>query len=73
MHIIPELEFENDALAEIARMTIENKTGARGLRAIIEKTMQSVMFDVPSIDNVKKVIITKSFVEGKEPVKIITE
>ncbi len=64
-----ELEFEDEALYEIARMTIANKTGARGLRAIIEKTMQSVMFDVPSMDNVKKVVITKAFVEGKEPVK----
>ena len=68
-----DLEFENDALEEIARLTIANKTGARGLRAIIEKTMQQVMFDVPSMKNVKKVIITSPFVRGEEPVKVITE
>ena len=66
-----DLEFESDALSEIARMTIANKTGARGLRAIIEKVMQQVMYDVPSMENVKKVIITKSFVLGNEPVTVI--
>ncbi|MBQ8605176.1 MAG: ATP-dependent Clp protease ATP-binding subunit ClpX [Clostridia bacterium] len=68
-----ELVFEDDALAEIAAKTVANKTGARGLRAIIEKTMQSVMFDVPSMENVRTVVITKEFVQGTEPVKIITE
>lgn len=68
------LEFEDEALSEIARMTIENKTGARGLRAVIEKTMQSVMFDVPSNkETTDKVIITKDFVTGKAPVKIISK
>ena len=66
-----ELEFEDGALSEIAALTIANKTGARGLRAIIEKTMQQVMFDVPSMDGVEKVIITKDFVNGKEPFKIL--
>ncbi len=66
-----ELEFEEDALREIAAMTIANKTGARGLRAIIEKTMQSVMYDVPSMENVKKVIITKAFVKGESDVTVI--
>ncbi len=68
-----ELEFEEDALKEIAARTIANKTGARGLRAIIEKTMQSVMYDVPSMENVKKVIITKAFVKGEADVTVITE
>ena len=66
-----ELEFEDGALSEIAALTIANKTGARGLRAIIEKTMQQVMFDVPSMDGVEKVIITNDFVNGKEPFKIL--
>ena len=66
-----ELEFEEDALKEIAAKTISNKTGARGLRAIIEKTMQSVMYDVPSMENVKKVVITKGFVNGEEDVTIL--
>ena len=68
-----ELEFEPDALKEIASKTIANKTGARGLRAIIEKIMQPVMYDVPSMDDVKKVVITKSFVDGTEDVTIIKE
>ncbi len=68
-----ELEFEEDALREIAAMTIANKTGARGLRAIIEKTMQSVMYDVPSMENVQKVIITKAFVKGEADVTVITD
>ena len=66
-----ELEFEDNALSEIAALTIANKTGARGLRAIIEKTMQQVMFDVPSMNDVEKVIITKDFVNGKEPFKVL--
>ena len=68
-----ELEFEPDALKEIAAKTIANKTGARGLRAIIEKIMQPVMYDVPSMDDVKKVVITKAFVDGTEDVTIIKE
>jgi len=68
-----ELEFEEDALREIAAQTIANKTGARGLRAIIEKTMQSVMYDVPSMENVKKVVITQPFVKGEADVTVITE
>lgn len=61
-----ELEFDQDALVEIARKAIERKTGARGLRSIIEETMMDVMFEVPSQDHIKKVRITKDAVEGKE-------
>ena len=64
------LVFEDDALSQIANMTVENKTGARGLRSVIEKIMQGVMYDVPSMENVTEVVITKDFVMGKEPVKI---
>ena len=61
-----ELEFDQDALVEIARKAIERKTGARGLRSIIEETMMDVMFEVPSQDHIKKVRITKDAVEGKD-------
>lgn len=61
-----ELEFDQDALTEIAKKAIERKTGARGLRSIIEETMMDVMFEVPSQDNVTKVRITKDAVDGKE-------
>ncbi len=60
-----ELEFEEDALQEIAKKAIERKTGARGLRSIIEETMLDVMFEVPSQDDVKKVRVTKAAVDGE--------
>ncbi|MGR3765241.1 ATP-dependent protease ATP-binding subunit ClpX [Rossellomorea sp. NS-SX7] len=54
-----ELEFTDDALLEISKKAIERKTGARGLRSIIETMMLDVMFDLPSRDDIKKCIITK--------------
>ena len=51
---------------EIANKAIERKTGARGLRSIIEETMLDVMFEVPSQENVKLVRITKEAVDGTE-------
>ena len=59
-----ELEFDDEALQEIANKAIERKTGARGLRSIIEETMLDVMFEVPSQENVKTVRITKEAVDG---------
>ena len=59
-----DLEFEKEALEKIADMTIERKTGARGLRSIIEGVLQNLMFEIPSDDSVKKVIITKNTVEN---------
>lgn len=61
-----ELEFEEGALLEISRNAIERKTGARGLRSIIENIMLDVMFDLPSRDDIKKCIITKETVELNE-------
>ena len=60
------LEFDDDALQEIANKAIERKTGARGLRSIIEETMMDVMFEVPSKENVKLVRITKEAVDGTD-------
>lgn len=57
-----ELEFEQDALIEIAKKAIERKTGARGLRSIIEGIIVDVMFDLPSREDVEKCIITKDTV-----------
>lgn len=65
------LKFEEEALKYIASMAIKKKSGARGLRGVIEDTMMDVMFEIPSQDNIQEVIITKESVEGKEPVKII--
>ena len=64
-----ELDFEDDAVLAIAKLAFERKTGARGLRSIMEKAMMNVMYEIPSDDSIKKVIITKDCVEGKgEPV-----
>ncbi|MBH9580926.1 ATP-dependent Clp protease ATP-binding subunit ClpX [Staphylococcus felis] len=53
------LEFTDEALAAISEKAIERKTGARGLRSIIEEALIDIMYDIPSTDNVAKVIITK--------------
>lgn len=57
-----ELEFENDALREIAKKAIERNTGARGLRSIVENIMMDTMYEVPSEENVEKVVVTKESV-----------
>ena len=59
-----ELEFEEDAIRAIAKRSVERKTGARGLRAIMEETMMDTMFEIPSESLVRKCIITKDAVEG---------
>lgn len=59
-----ELEFEEDAVRAIAKKSVERKTGARGLRAIMEETMMDTMFEIPSESLVRKCIITKEAVEG---------
>ena len=66
-----ELEFEDEALREIAQLAMRKNTGARGLRAIMENIMQDIMFSIPDEKDVKKVIITKAFVlEEDDPVII---
>ncbi len=64
-----ELEFEDTALHEIARMALARKTGARGLRAICEDVLQQTMFDLPSEEGVAKVIVTEAAVKGEEQPK----
>lgn len=69
-----ELEFEQEALKEIAKKAIERKTGARGLRSIIEGIMLDVMYDLPSRDDISKCIITKETVtENKSPKLILKD
>jgi len=66
-----DLKFDDDAIRAIADKAIEQKTGARGLRAIIEDCMRNVMFDVPSEKDVRECIITKECItEGKQPMLI---
>lgn len=65
------LAFEDDAIKEIAKDAVEKKSGARGLRGILEKTMLDVMFEMPSREDVEEVIITKDTVKGIEPATVI--
>lgn len=65
------LTFEDDAIKEIAKDAVEKKSGARGLRGILEKTMLDVMFEMPSREDVEEVIITKDTVKGIEPATVI--
>ena len=68
------LEFEPDALEAIAEKALARNTGARGLRAIIEEIMLEVMFDIPSVNNIEKCIVTRETVETKIlPQMIINE
>ena len=69
-----ELEFEQEALEAIVNKAIERKTGARGLRSIIEEIMTDIMFEIPSNSKIEKCIITKNTVlEGHKPELVINE
>ena len=68
-----ELQFEDGALEEIAKKAIERKTGARGLRSIIEGIMLDVMFDLPSREDITKCIITKETVLENSVPKLVLE
>ena len=61
-----ELEFSDDAIDKIAELTVERKTGARGLRSIIEGILQRFMFEAPSDKTIKKITITADTVDGKD-------
>ncbi|MGI6585075.1 MAG: ATP-dependent protease ATP-binding subunit ClpX [Lutisporaceae bacterium] len=63
-----ELEFEDEAIEEIAQKALDRKTGARGLRAIFEENMLNVMFEIPSRDDIDKCIVRKeTILDNKEP------
>lgn len=66
-----ELEFEKEALNLIVDKAIERKTGARGLRSIIEEIMRDIMFEIPSNPKIEKCIITKETVKGTDKPEII--
>ncbi|NLN20871.1 MAG: ATP-dependent Clp protease ATP-binding subunit ClpX, partial [Syntrophomonadaceae bacterium] len=67
------LEFKDEALIAVAREAMRRKTGARGLRAILEDVMLNVMYDIPSRDDITKCVITKEVIEKKEEPIIVTE
>ena len=69
-----DLEFEDEALVSIAKKAIERKTGARGLRSIIEEVMLDIMYEIPSRDDVEKCVITKETIENKvEPTLVLSD
>ena len=68
-----ELEVETEAVRAIAEKAAAKKTGARGLRSIVEEILTDIMYEIPSRSDVRKVIITKSCVEGGEPTLVLSE
>ena len=60
-----ELEFREDALRAVACRAMERKTGARGLRTILEHILLDTMYDLPSMQNVSKVVVDDSVVDGR--------
>ncbi|WP_417621753.1 ATP-dependent Clp protease ATP-binding subunit ClpX [Parasphingorhabdus sp.] len=68
------LTFTDDALVAVAQKAIERKTGARGLRSIVENILLDTMFDLPDFEGVDEIVIDKDVVAGtKEPVKVIAK
>ncbi|MGI6752035.1 MAG: ATP-dependent Clp protease ATP-binding subunit ClpX [Anaerovoracaceae bacterium] len=69
-----ELEIEDEAIQEVARQAIERKTGARGLRSILEHIMTDIMYEIPSRSDIKKCIITEGTIEkNKGPTLVLSE
>ena len=67
------LEIQPDALEAVAQKAIERQIGARGLRAVMEQVMTKIMYCIPSDLSIKKIVITKDCVDGKEPIMIRDE
>ena len=66
-----ELEFRDEALDEIAESALERKTGARGLRSIIENSLLDIMFDLPSTEGVDKVVVDAGVIKSEnDPILI---
>ncbi len=68
-----ELEFREDALRSVSRRAMERKTGARGLRSILEHVLLDTMYELPSMDNVSKVIVDEDVISGKSKPLLIFE
>ena len=65
------LGVEDEAVQEIARLAYERKTGARGLRSIMEDVLMDIMYEIPSDDNIAECILTKDVVDGKGKPRIV--
>jgi len=68
-----EIEFREDALRAVARKSMERKTGARGLRSIMENVLLDTMYDLPSIENVSKVVVDEAVIKGESKPLLIYE
>jgi ATP-dependent Clp protease ATP-binding subunit ClpX len=68
-----EIEFRTDSLRSVARKAMERKTGARGLRTILENTLLDIMYDLPAMENVSKVVIDAAVIEGDAQPYILYE
>jgi ATP-dependent Clp protease ATP-binding subunit ClpX len=68
-----ELEFREAALRQVAKKALARKTGARGLRSILEQALLDVMYDIPSIENLSKVVIDEGVISGETPPIMIYE
>ena len=60
-----EIEFRDDALCAVARKAMERKTGARGLRTILEHVLLNIMYELPSLENVRKVVVDERAIDGE--------
>lgn len=67
------LEFRKEALVAVAKKALERKTGARGLRSILEQALLDTMYDLPSMEGVSKVVIDEAFINGETPPLLIYE
>lgn len=68
-----ELEVEPAAVKRVAEKAQERKTGARGLRSILEQVMTDVMYEIPSREDIRKVVVTKKTIDGGEPTLVLSE
>ena len=68
-----EVEFRQDALLAVAKNSLERKTGARGLRTILENVLLDTMYELPRIENVKKVILDGAVVRGEAKPYLVLE
>ena len=68
-----ELEFRTDALKAVAKKAMQRKTGARGLRTILENVLLETMYQLPSLESVTKVVIDESVIEGESEPMLIYE
>jgi ATP-dependent Clp protease ATP-binding subunit ClpX len=67
-----ELSFTDDAVAAVAERALKLKTGARGLRSTIEETLLDVMYNIPSMENVRRCVVTADVIEGTRPPMLVT-